>query len=72
MEIDENAIQGCITLEEPYTIINDGYDFRLYCNDKFIGRGHFRKKEREALLLLLNDAYQRGYHKCSINLMNKK
>lgn len=66
--------QGIETFMELYNVKWDaeGY-YKLYCGDEFVGSGRdLYNKHVPANLILLNDAYKRGYHRCSVELMNAK
>jgi len=76
IEVNDNVdmAQGIKIIEEPYSVKweAEGW-YKIYFRKTFVGSGRdLHNKNVPASLELLNDAYQKGYHNCSVELLNAK
>lgn len=53
-------------------VCHNKYRYNVYYRDSFICTGIGDKNEQKSLLALLNDAYQKGFNDCSIQLLKKR
>ena len=67
-----DATQGLMTTDTPYALESYGQGLQIMCEGECVLDTNVLKREQaEAVVRLMNEAFQFGFHRCSVELSNE-